>query len=116
MAEGVNQTTITPSHKDIDAWRLEAETAIRFGGVHRLGQFNWPQAVLSLIAELEKHDPSEPLDTPLPCDIRVHGMRFGKGVKLRVFAEAAARWKVLADKYVVNDLRSDAKLRGGEAL
>jgi hypothetical protein len=49
-----NPTTIIPSQKDIAAWRLEAETAIRFGGVHRLGQFNWPQAVLSLIAELEK--------------------------------------------------------------
>lgn len=49
-----NPTIIVPSRKDIDAWRLEAETAVRFGGVHRLGQFNWPQAVLSLIAELEK--------------------------------------------------------------
>lgn len=41
----------------------------------------------------------DPLDIPLPCEIRVHGMRFSKGVKLRVFVEAAARWKVLADKY-----------------
>jgi hypothetical protein len=54
MAE--SQTTIVPSRRDIDVWRLEAETAIRFGGVHRLGQFNWPWVVLSLIAEWEKNN------------------------------------------------------------
>ena len=51
---GEPATTIVPNQKDIDAWRLEAETAIRFGGVHRLGQFNWPQAVLSLIAAADE--------------------------------------------------------------
>ncbi len=51
-----DKTTIIPTQRDIAAWRLEAETAIRFGGVRRLGQFNWPVAVLSLIAELEKHN------------------------------------------------------------
>jgi hypothetical protein len=41
----------TPRH--IEVWRLEAETAMRFGGV-LLGQFNWPMVVLSLIAAVEK--------------------------------------------------------------
>ena len=43
-----------PSRRDIDAWRVEAETAIRFGGVGRLGKFDWPRVVLSLIAEWER--------------------------------------------------------------
>jgi hypothetical protein len=50
---GQNDTTIVPTRRDIDAWRLEAETCIRFGGVEKLGRFNWPLAVLSLIAEWE---------------------------------------------------------------
>lgn len=50
------QSTITPGRRDIEAWRLEAETAIRFGDVKRLGQFDWPRAVLSLITEWEKHN------------------------------------------------------------
>lgn len=54
-----HETTITPNRKIVDAWRMEAETAIEFGRGQRLGQFNWPQALLSLIAEWEKnHDQS----------------------------------------------------------
>lgn len=49
-----DKTTIQPTQRDIDVWQLEAEHAIRFGGVERLGKFNWPQAVLSLIAERKK--------------------------------------------------------------
>lgn len=55
MADPLHQTTIVPTRRDIEAWRVEAETAIRFGGVERLGQFNWPMVVLSLIAEWESH-------------------------------------------------------------
>jgi hypothetical protein len=45
-----------------------------------------------------KTNTTDPLDMPLPCEIRVPGMRFSKGVKLRVFVEAAARWKAMADR------------------
>lgn len=45
-----------PTPRDIEAWRLEAETALRFGGVSRLGQFDWPRVVLSLIQEWEKNN------------------------------------------------------------
>lgn len=60
----------------------------------------------------------DPLDMPLPCDIRVHGMCFSKGVKLRVFIEAAASWKVLADKHVAGDLKPNPNFPfgGGETL
>ena len=39
---------------------------------------------------------ADPLDTPLPCEVSVPGMRFGKGVSLRTFVQAATRWKTLA--------------------
>lgn len=54
------RSTIVPGPKDIEAWRMEAETAIEFGNAQRLGQFNWPWVVLSLIAEWEKHKGTEP--------------------------------------------------------
>lgn len=41
---------------------------------------------------------TDPLDMELPCEIRVPGMRFSKGVKLRTFVEAARRWKAMADE------------------
>jgi hypothetical protein len=47
---------IVPTRRDIDAWRLQAETAIELGDVTRLGQFNWPMVVLSLIQEWEKNN------------------------------------------------------------
>jgi hypothetical protein len=40
----------------------------------------------------------DPLDTPLPCDVRLPGVVFGKGVKLRALVNAAARWKERADR------------------
>ncbi|TWA74131.1 hypothetical protein FBZ82_101146 [Azospirillum brasilense] len=43
-------------------------------------------------------DIADPLDTPLPCDVNVPNMRFGKGIPLRVLVDAAARWKVIAAK------------------
>jgi hypothetical protein len=45
---------IVPTSRDIEAWRLSAEAVNRLGGV-KLGEFNWPWVVLSLIAEWEKH-------------------------------------------------------------
>ena len=41
---------------------------------------------------------TDPLDMELPCDIQMPGVRFGKGVKLRTFVEAARRWKRMADE------------------
>jgi hypothetical protein len=52
MMQGQSKPVV-PTQGDIEAWRMEAQTRINFGGV-RLGEFNWPQAVLSLIAEVEK--------------------------------------------------------------
>lgn len=55
--------------------------------------------VASLTAKLNKADAKlnepvvDPMDTPLPCDIHVQGMRFGKGVALRTFVDAAIRWR-----------------------
>lgn len=43
---------ITPTKADIEAWRAQAEAVNRFGGV-RLGEFNWPWVILSLIHALE---------------------------------------------------------------
>ena len=40
------------------------------------------------------------MDTPLPCEVRCGSVVFSKGVALRTFVEAAARWKVLADAHV----------------
>ncbi len=53
---------ITPTQREIQAWRLMAETYRNFGGV-RLGDFDWPWVVLSLIAELEKLRPQPAGDT-----------------------------------------------------
>jgi hypothetical protein len=44
---------IVPTRRDIEAWRLTAEAARNAGGV-KLGEFDWPWVVLSLIAEWEK--------------------------------------------------------------
>ena len=44
---------IVPTQREIDAWRASAEQAICFGGF-KLGEFNWPQAVLSLANEWER--------------------------------------------------------------
>lgn len=52
------ETTIVPTRRDVECWRLSAEWVIKFGGV-KLGEFNWPQAVLSLAAEWEKNSTPE---------------------------------------------------------
>ncbi|HKT52902.1 MAG TPA: hypothetical protein VJP88_00505 [Caulobacteraceae bacterium] len=39
---------------------------------------------------------SDPLDTPLPCDVEVAHIRFRKGVALRTFVNAARRWHAKA--------------------
>jgi hypothetical protein len=39
---------------------------------------------------------ADPLNTPLPCDVKVGGGTFRKGVKLGTFVEAARRWHNLA--------------------
>lgn len=52
------KTTIVPTRRDVECWRLSAEWIIKFGGV-QLGEFNWPQAVLSLAAEWEKNNTPE---------------------------------------------------------
>lgn len=46
----------------------------------------------------EPNQTTDPLDTPLPCDVKVPGAVFRKGVSLRTFVTAAARWKAKADE------------------
>jgi hypothetical protein len=46
----------------------------------------------------------DPLDTPLPCEVALPGMKFGKGVKLRTLVDAASRWKVIAAKVPLKDM------------
>lgn len=49
---------VTPTKADIAAWRAQAEAVVKFGGV-RLGEFDWPWVVLSLIGEWEnRHEPA----------------------------------------------------------
>lgn len=62
---------IVPNRMDIEAWRLSAEVATKLGGV-KLGEFNWPWVVLSLIAALEKNNEQRAgiqamLDGNYPC-------------------------------------------------
>ena len=50
---------IVPTVRDVEAWRLTAEAHVKFSGA-KLGEFNWPQAVLSLCREWEKHNGKRP--------------------------------------------------------
>lgn len=54
---------------------------------------------------------TDPLDTPLPCDVRCGSVKFSKGVSLRTFVEAATRWKVLADAQVAGQMGDLARVR-----
>lgn len=54
------------------------------------------RAALSPAQPAQPAQGADPLDMPLPCDVNLPNMRFGKGVSLRTFAQAAARWKTLA--------------------
>lgn len=58
----------------------------------------------------------DPLDTPLPCDVRFPGVAFSKGVKLRTLVEAATRWKQKADAEVRKTLPPDAGQRMRDLL
>lgn len=40
----------------------------------------------------------DPMDMPLPCDVKCGSVTFSKGVSLRTLVNAAARWKAIADK------------------
>jgi hypothetical protein len=56
LPEGVRtmiRPPIMPTPGDIESWRMQAETIRRFGGV-RLGDFDWPWVVLSLIQALDE--------------------------------------------------------------
>lgn len=57
----------------------------------------------------DQHETTDPLDTPLPCEVRFPGIIFGKGVSLRTLVNAATRWKAKADKAFVQELPADAK-------
>lgn len=46
----------------------------------------------------------DPLDIPLPAEVRLPGAVFGKGVSLLIFIGAARRWKALADEAARRDL------------
>jgi hypothetical protein len=50
----------------------------------------------------------DPLDTPLPCDVKLPGVTFRKGVALRTLVEAAARWKREAGAAYAKSLPPDA--------
>lgn len=39
---------------------------------------------------------TDPLDTPLPCEVRINHIRFSKGVPLRTLVDAATRWHTQA--------------------
>jgi hypothetical protein len=69
------QTTIVPTRRDVEAWRLSAEWFIKFGGI-KLGEFNWPQAVLSLAAEWEKNNAQEG-----SAHLRALLLKLGSGVQ-----------------------------------
>jgi hypothetical protein len=49
---------IVPEPWMITAWRIQAETARELGGV-KLGEFDWPWVVLSLIQGWEKNNAAE---------------------------------------------------------
>jgi aconitase B len=52
---------------------------------------------------------TDPLDMPLPCDVRFPGVTFGKGVALRTLVNAATRWKARADEAFAAKVPPDAK-------
>lgn len=47
----------------------------------------------------------DPLDTPLPCDVKCGSVVFRKGVKLRVLADAAERWRAAAAPHEIAKIR-----------
>lgn len=55
---------------------------------------------------------SDPMNTPLPCDVTVGGGTFRKGVRLGTFVEAARRWHREAnpDFYTLTDEQKAANL------
>lgn len=66
---------------------------------------------------MSEHLTTDPLDTPLPCNVGLPGMMIRKGVALRVLVNAATRWKRSADEAFAAthvDREAAAKLR--EAL
>lgn len=52
---------------------------------------------------------ADPMDVPLPCDVRFPGVTFKKGVPLRLLVNAASRWKQMADAACLANLPPDAK-------
>ena len=45
---------IVPTVRNVEAWRLAAELCVKTGGLS--GEFDWPQVVISLCREWEKHN------------------------------------------------------------
>ena len=43
-----------PTVRNVEAWRLAAELCVKTGGLS--GEFDWPQVVISLCREWEKHN------------------------------------------------------------
>ena len=53
---------------------------------------------------------SDPLDTPLPCDIALGSCTFRQGVSLRTFVEAAKRWREQARRSTLTEMGEIAEL------
>lgn len=55
---------------------------------------------------------SDPMNTPLPADVKVGHTTFRKGVSLRIFVEAARRWhrEAFPEGYILTDEQKAANL------
>ena len=89
---------------------MKSETNIEFvdrvfGKLHDPSTTNWDyeelkelrDRLLAADAKLNQaildKPPSDPLDTPLPCDIELRGMKIRKGCSLGTLVDAANRWR-----------------------
>ena len=59
---------------------------------------------------------TDPLDTPLPCDIVLGSCTFRQGVSLRTFVEAARRWRATISEIELVRQQRDAIRDKYEAL
>lgn len=58
MASDQNKI-IVPTVRNVEAWRLAAEAFIKYGD-DRMGELDWPQVIISLCREWEKHNGRRP--------------------------------------------------------
>jgi hypothetical protein len=58
------------------------------------GKYSWADVIFTIKESIEQAQKQEPLDTPLPCDVKVGHVTMRKGVALRTLV---ARMQVLYD-------------------